>query len=333
LLFALYSDLPLQDIPNISYVRDGKIIANASKSYKKGVDPLKKPLDFSLVNFKTYSERFKRIGNLKNVKVAGTFFTQRGCAYAGSKKCIFCSIEQINPYRPQELIEKDIVNLILEHDTDHIRISDGDFTINVKHMKSVEAAALNAHSLTGKNPTFYCFSRADEIDMNRIEVMKGINIVATFIGYESGSNEMLKSMHKFTTREQNINSTRLLSENNIDVVCGGLVIGAQNENNKTLSETISFAHELKKIGNVHSLVATPLIPLPGSPSFQLLIGKLRDNDPGKYENFIKQDDFNIESLVHLWNHYMCDVSVEQLIKVSDEIAESFNIGIRLLRFS
>mgnify|MGYP000205929699 CR=1 FL=1 len=80
---------------------------------------------------------------------------------------------------------------------------------------------LRLFSKTRKKSTFYCFARADEIDIERIEILKRLNVVAVFIGYESGSNEMLKAMHKFTTVEQNLQATRLLHEAGIEVFVRG----------------------------------------------------------------------------------------------------------------
>ncbi len=333
LLRALAMGGSVTDIPNLSYIENGHIVVNPSAYNRHGSDPLAESIDYRPIDFRRYSEKFQRYGNLSSVSVAASMFTQRGCAYAGSRKCTFCSIEQINPRRPPNLIEQDIITLITEHHADHIRISDGDFTVDIRHMKRVADAAEHAFAKTGRRPTFYCFARADEIDEARIEALKRLNVVSVFIGYESGSDEMLRSMHKYTTKEQNLRSTELLKQHGIDVICAGIVLGAEGETEATLQETLQFVRELKSIGNTHALVATPLIPLPGSPSFTRLLQVLAKDAPGKYQEVITADDFDIEELIEIWNRYMCNVPLSRLLRASDEIATLFRIGIRFLNFS
>ena len=332
LLNALEQSSAYDSIPNLSYIQDGSLRINPSLHHRYGTDPLKHALDFSQINFERYSERFRRYGNLSSVRIAGSMFTQRGCAYAGKGKCVFCSIEEINPRRPTELIYQDVCTLIRDHHVDHIRINDGDFTINKRHMNLVADAIRNAFEATGREPTFYCFARADELDEERVNTLKRMNVVAVFIGYESGSDTMLRSMHKFTTKTENLQAARLLRDNGIDVVCAGMVLGAEGETEETLQETLDFAYELKAIGNTQALVATPLIPLPGSPSFGKLLQVLQERDRRKYKDFASADNFVIEELVELWNQHMTEVPLSRLHATSDQIAESFQIGIRFLRF-
>jgi radical SAM superfamily enzyme YgiQ (UPF0313 family) len=286
-----------------------------------------------LIKFSLYSEKFQRYGNLSSVRVATSTFTQRGCAYAGNGKCVFCSIEQINPRRPAELFEKDVVSLVLEHSADHIRINDGDFTANVRHMNAMADAAERAFVRTGRRPSFYCFARADEIDLVRVAVLKRMNVVSVFIGYESGSNEMLRSMHKYTSREQNLHATELLKLNGIDVICGGLVLGVEGESETTLSDTLDFVRKLKAIGNTHALVATPMIPLPGSPSFSRLLEVLAREDHGMARFLATTDTFDVEVLTEIWNREMSKVPLPRLLAAAEEIAGQFRIGIRLIEFS
>ena len=42
------------------------------------------------------------------------------------------------------------------------------------------------------------------------------------------------------------------------------------------------------------------------------------------------DEFDLEELVRLWNHQMCDVSLADIQKTVDEIGDVFEIGIKLL---
>lgn len=333
LLKALATGDPVSAIPNLGYVQDGRITVTPSAYARHGEDPLTEPLNYDLVDFSQYSAKFERYGILRSVRISASTYTQRGCAYAGSRKCTFCSIEEVNPRRSAHLIEQDITTLITAHQADHIRISDGDFTVNIRHMARVADAADRASAQTGHRPTFYCFTRADEIDEVRIKLLKRLNVTSVFIGYESGSNKMLQAMRKFTTKEQNLRSTELLKQHGIEVVCAGIVLGAEGETEATLQETLRFVRELKAIGNTCALVATPLIPLPGSPCFTRLLQVMAKKDPDKYRQLAAADDFDIFELVQLWNKYMCNAPLASVLRVGEEIAGQFRMGIRLLSFT
>jgi anaerobic magnesium-protoporphyrin IX monomethyl ester cyclase len=333
LLTAIANGSSVREIPNLSFCKDEEIVVNRTVSPRFGGDPLTIPLDYAAMDFDEYSRRFQPFGNLRTARIQGSTFTQRGCAYAGSQKCTFCSIEQINPRRAADLFEQDIVTLVSQHNVDHVRVTDGDFTTDIRHMTRMADAAERAFEKTGRRPLFHCFARADEIDAAKIKVLKRMNVVSVFIGYESGSDQMLRAMHKFTTSEQNLQATRLLKEQGIDVICAGLVLGGEGESEETLQETLRFVRALKAIGNTHSLVATPLIPLPGSPSFTQLIEKLAKDDPSKSRQLAIEDDFDIQELVELWNKAECRVSLHRVMEVSEEIAVFFRMGIRLVKMA
>ncbi len=332
LLDAIAAGKPVTDIPNLSFIDNGRIVRNPVDRLRFGTDPLTVPLDTSNIDYSLYSRGFRAEGKLSHVRIVASTFTQRGCIYSGSRKCTFCSIEQINPRRSPELFEQDVINLVTRYRADHIRINDGDFTANIRHMAHIADAAERAFEKVGKRPVFHCFTRADELDEERIALLKRLNVVAVFIGYESGSDEMLRGMQKHTTREQNLRATELLKKHGIDVVCAGLVLGAEGESETTLRETMDFVRELKEIGNTWSLVASPLIPLPGSPSFSTFLSRLRANDPGKARELAAADVFDVQELVELWNRHHCRVSLDRVIDVCDEIESLFQIGIRFAKF-
>lgn len=330
LLAALTDGQSLTEIPNLSYITDGQKVINQLYNKKNGNDPLTVPLDYSKIDFKKYGEKFVPYGNLSSTRNPGSTFTQRGCAYSGKRKCTFCSIEQMNPRRSPELFEQDLISLITTHQVDQVRISDADFTMDVQHMSCITEAANRAFDKTGIRPVFHCFARADEIDEKKVAILKELNVVSLMVGYESGSDQMLSVMQKHTTREMNLRSTQFLKQYGIDVICGGLVLGAEGENEVTLSETIQFVKDLKEIGNTGTMMATPLIPLPGSLCFERLLKKLSKEDPSKFQELNNADDFNLEELVVLWSKYECKVSVSRLVEVANEIETIFPIGIRLI---
>lgn len=330
LLSAIEDGKDFFDIPNLSFINGGSIVVNRELNPRFGNDPLMNRMDYSEIDFNLYSEKFHPFGNLSNAKIPGSIFTQRGCTYSGSRKCSFCSIEQINVNRTTELFEQDLTNLICHHNVDHIRITDADFTVNKHHMSRIADAAERTYNKTGTHPIVHCFARADEIDEICISILKRLNVVSLFIGYESGSDKMLDAMQKGMTKKHNLSATKLLKKHGIDVICGGLVLGAKGENEATLKETLQFVNELKEIGNTAALVATPLIPLPGSLCFKDLLKKLSEENFDKFQELNNADNFNLVELIELWNRYFCEVPLNRIIDVCDEIANIIPVGIRLL---
>jgi radical SAM superfamily enzyme YgiQ (UPF0313 family) len=331
-LSAIQGDIPLGEVVSLSYILDGHIIRNPSAHSFHGMDPLQNPIDYSIIDFETYSSRIRKIGSLSDLRIGGAMFTQRGCIRSGAMKCEFCSVESRTERRPLALIERDIRCLIENHGLDYIRINDGDLAADVKHMETVAVAAERAFAITGKRPRFYCFVRADEVDSTRMALMKRINILSGFIGYESGSDRMLASMHKGFTREANLSATKILMNGGISVLCGGLVLGAEGETEGTIGETLAFVKDLKKIGNTATLMVTPFIPLPGSPSFQRLLGILKQSDPERYRKYSKEDIFDLFELVEIWNHHMSQVSLPRIQRALGEIADIFEMGIKLINW-
>lgn len=323
-------DLPSADIPGLVRIADGKVRTTAPLLSRWHIDPLPTPLDFTPLDLHSYFRRFQRLGRLCDVRLAAPLFTQRGCVYGGDHKCLFCSIEQINPKVPVDLIKANLLHLVRDFGVDHIRLSDADFTASPRHMAGVAHAAEAVSKVTGVRPSFYCFARADEIDATRVALLRRMNCIAVFIGYESGSDRMLAAMQKHTTRAQNLRATELLAAAGIDVTCAGLVLGGPGEDAVSLAETLAFARQLTMFDNVRSLVATPLIPLPGSLAFRRLSARLgvQEEPP-----CVGADLFDPAGLAEAWCKAMCSVSFAELLQVADEIAALIPTGIRLVRFN
>jgi len=330
LITSLINGLPFDAIPNLSYIKDGQIVINHLDNRKSGADPLDKPLDYSKTDFVKYSSYFIPQGNLKNVKMVGSTYTQRGCPYIGDKKCTFCSIEHLNLWRSAELFEQDLTSLVSQYNIDHVRITDANFTVSVKRMNEIADVANRVFDKTGIRPVFHCFARADEINHQTADILQRLNVVSLMVGYEAGSDRMLKSMNKNITKDENIQATQLLKNYGIEVIVGGLVLGVEGESETTLLETIGFINEIQKINNTNTIMATPLIPLPGSTCFNQLLEKLKQEDLTKYIELNAEDNFNLEELIELWNYYFCKASLFRIIEVCEQVEKILPIGIRLI---
>ncbi len=288
-------------------------------------------LDYSNTNFNDYSKFFTRRGNLERSKIIGSTFTQIGCPQnIVNRRCSFCSVPQKHFYRDLDKILIDIKHLTQNHNVDHIRITDPDFLTNKERLSDLIKSLETSFKSYDTKPSFYCFTRADNIDQN-IKIIKSLNIVSTFIGYESGSNKMLKRFNKNITAAKSIEATRLLQENNVDVTLGSFIIGGIKESKDTLKETLSFLQKLSKIGNVRSILISPMIPYPGSNVFDRLLSKLEEVNRQEYEKIYYSDDYDLNELIVLWNRYFTNVGIEDLRKTIEDAYEIIPLGMRYLK--
>lgn len=319
LVKALSEGECIPEIPNLSYIEDDHIVSGPRLAQSFFKRDLSRPLDYSFVDFSQYAEHFDRIGNLASISRPGSTYSQRGCTYTGFRKCVFCSIEETTQFRSINNVCLDVINLVNNAGVDHIRINDGNFTSSKRHIHSIANAILDIVWNGVDMPSFYCFTRADEIDQATVSLLKKMNVIAVFIGYESGSNKMLQSMHKNITIEQNLAATRLLSDNGIDVAAAGIVLGAEGESLETLEMTVRFIEELYAIGNVKTLAINPLIPLPGSHAYTKLIETITQENPSQAIDLNNRDFHDFTLLIELWNHYMTSVTPDALSDSSSQI--------------
>jgi radical SAM superfamily enzyme YgiQ (UPF0313 family) len=288
------------------------------------------PIDYSVVDHANYSSRFERSGNLINYKKIGSTYTQIGCPQnVLNRRCSFCSVPQKHFYRSFNNIIQDISTLINDHAIDHIRITDPDFLTNLSRLDELCQFIDERKKALKSNPSFYCFTRADNINEN-IEIIKRLNIVSTFIGYESGSNQMLKRYNKNITAAKSIQATKLLQKHNVDVTLGSFVIGGMKENAVTLQETLDFVKKLSKIGNVRKILISPMIPYPGSSVFTRLLSVLKRKDETTFERIFNTDDLDLNEMIELWNNYFTDVEVDDLRETIKQAHEIIPMGMQYL---
>ena len=135
------------------------------------------------------------------------------------------------------------------------------------------------------------FSRANRITAEVIELLKELDVDEVAIGFESGSEEILRNINKNITPEQNITAARLLFANGIDAVAS-FVLGLPGETRRSLQSTYDLALQITDLsysylGRAPREVIANLIEInPGAPSFK----KLQEAFPHKYRH---QDLFDI----------------------------------------
>ena len=127
------------------------------------------------------------------------------------------------------------------------------------------------------------FARANRINERVVSVLKELNIDEVAIGFESGSEKILRNISKNATAEDNINAAKLLFENKIDTIAS-FVLGLPGENEESLLETYKAAKAIKELALKHlgrlpqEIIANIIEINPGAPAFC----KLQKAMPEKY---------------------------------------------------
>jgi anaerobic magnesium-protoporphyrin IX monomethyl ester cyclase len=97
----------------------------------------------------------------------------------------------------------------------------------------------------GFTQPFFCQSRADIIGKNEdmVQRMAQVGLKGYFIGFESGSDRVLKFLRKGTTREKNLEAARVCKKHGIKI-WANYMLGLPTETREEVMETISMLKEI-----------------------------------------------------------------------------------------
>ncbi|MDR3291593.1 MAG: B12-binding domain-containing radical SAM protein [Methanobrevibacter sp.] len=194
-----------------------------------------------------------------------TFITSRVCKY----NCSFCQPVSKKIFGKKERV-RTVKNFIDElkdirrkHGMNSFSIMDDNFLQNRDWIEKF----IEMYEETHMDLKFELLSRVDHIYNNRdlIPKLKDIGFFATFIGFESGSDKILKYLKKGTTAILNEKSAQILYDNKISTVAS-MMFGFPNETHEDYKLTIDFVSKFKKM----NFVFNAYNPLPGSALYNEL---------------------------------------------------------------
>ena len=133
---------------------------------------------------------------------------------------------------------------------------DDTFTANLPRARAI------ARKLATLGVTWSCNSRAN-LDANTIRSFKDSGLRLFLVGYESGSDQILRNIKKGVTTEEMRRFTRDCHEAGV-VIHGTFILGLPVETRETIEQTIRFAQELDLFSIQVSLAA----PYPGTELFE-----------------------------------------------------------------
>lgn len=251
--------IPLEKIDGISFKKGKRFIHNKARPLIKNLDNLPFPAREFLPNEQYYSALYK---NPFTFVLAG-----RGCPH----QCIYCAGPQLisgRGYRMRspENVVKELKYLKKNFKFKSVLFNDDTLNVNKKYL-------LELCNLIVKEKIeipWVAYSRVDSVDKEIAEAMKKAGCFLVKIGYESGCNELLKSMKKGprATTEQARKATKFFTDAGIQIH-GTFVFGMPGETAETIRKTIDFAKELD-LDFVQFSVAQPY---PGTEFYDYLKNK------------------------------------------------------------
>jgi len=310
---------PFSEIKNLVYRDEEKKIrmnevANVDLSKLPVIE--RKFLDQSLY-FEAFQKDYPNLPYKKPIAI----YSQKGCPWRDKTGgCVFCGrMDKGFRMRSPKQVWEEIEYLVKSYEVDLVWDVADCFTTS-KDWLSAFLASKPKHL----NPLFMVFARADELDEERVKILKEINCYRVILGVESGDENVLKRSQKGTTLQQILSSAKLLEEFRINT-WPSFVLGLPGESEKSLKNTYSLAKFLSSLKNAEALTVSVLIPFPGSKAFAFMLRM-----PKLAEKYLGRDLFDLEELQKDWVRYFCHADFACLKEYQEKMLRLVPHGTRLI---
>ena len=241
----------LSDVAGITFKRNGKVFPTPNRSFLEDIDVLPYPAH------KHFDVSKYRI----NGKLYMPIITSRGCPF----NCAFCLASKMcgrgfRARNPSKVVDE----LEWLRDTfgaGAFAFYDDTFTFDLDRAIAI-CDEMKARKF---DLPWDCRTRVDKVSKQLLTKLRSTNCQLIHFGVESGSQQMLNTMRKGTTVEQNANAIRLAKKSDI-LVAISLVIGYPGETPEMLQQTIDFIHKTKP----DYVYMCEAVPYPGTQLYDYL---------------------------------------------------------------
>jgi radical SAM superfamily enzyme YgiQ (UPF0313 family) len=245
----------LENVPNLSYWRDGAIRHNPMQAYADDLDTIPIP-DLNLS--KAFSRKI-------DGKVVIPVQTSRGCPYA----CSFCSVTGMFGHKFRFRSTASVMTELRRYDPRRhfIFFYDDNFAANAEHTKELLQAMIAAKFKFQWSAQV----RADVArDAELVKLMKKAGCHIVFIGFESVNPQSLKAMKKGQTVAEIARAVKVLRRRRIRIH-GMFVYGFDEDDWRTVRRTVRFAKKARLTSSQFMI----LTPLPGSDFYDKISAQQR----------------------------------------------------------
>jgi anaerobic magnesium-protoporphyrin IX monomethyl ester cyclase len=259
LIRFLSHEIPINEVGGLSYLADGAITRTPNEAFITDLDSLPLPAR-ELLPLRSYKEKI-------DGRPMTTMITSRGCPF----NCNFCSSSQFSGvrWRPRSVdgIMDEIDLIYRKYDYKAINFIDDNFTLNPKRAAEISERIIAG----GYDLNWEAMSHVETVVKNpgMVEAMARSGLKWMFLGFESGSQEILNEYGKKSTVEDARRAVDILHRNKVKII-GAFILGALGDNERTMRETIRFAKSLNPSRAQFSL----LTPYPGTKLFERVKEKL-----------------------------------------------------------
>src|SRR5438874_11292015 len=259
---------PLEEIPSVSFRKNGKVVHNPEGGVIENLDELpwvtkvyKRDLDVTRYNVPVLLNPFM------------SFYTSRGCP----AMCTFCLWPQTHSgHRWRLRSTDDVANEVryaIEAFPQVKEVFFDDDTFNYQKARTIELCA----KLKPLKFTWSCTSRVTT-DYETLKGMKEAGCRLLIVGYESGDPQILKNIKKGATVEMAQRFTANCKKLGL-LVHGDFIIGLPGETRESIRTTIDFAKRL----DTETIQVSIAHPYPGTEFYDyakknnlISIGKIVD---------------------------------------------------------
>ncbi|HVO76977.1 MAG TPA: radical SAM protein [Candidatus Bathyarchaeia archaeon] len=249
----LSHEIPIDQVGSLSYMADGAIVRNPNEAFITDLDSLPFPAR-DLLHLTNYTEKI-------DGRLMTTMITSRGCPF----NCNFCSSSQFSGvrWRPRTVdgILSEIELIHRKYGYRAINFIDDNFTLNPDRAAKISQQII----ANGFDLRWEAMSHVETVVKNpaMVKVMARAGLRWMFMGFESGSQEILNEYGKKSSVEDARRAVDILHENGVKII-GAFILGALGDNERTMRETIRFAKSLNPSRAQFSL----LTPYPGTKLFE-----------------------------------------------------------------
>lgn len=279
----------LEEIPALSYKKDGSIVTNAGELFYKKMDEAPFPA-YDLIDMEHYVTVFNNLPKLKTYlkKTGKAAPPYRSCMVIGARgctdRCSFCVHEFDHHGFKVHSINYIIENMKILYEQFGVRIflmGEDLFLFNTRHAQEF----VDAMNKNFPDAYFQCSTRADYITPDLIRILENSNCFSLAFGFESGNNYILNILGKRMSRDTNIQAFQLISSSTI-TAAASIMVGTPGETKETIADTIDA---LKKMQMTDSAVFFTT-PYPGSRIYRWCVENNYIRNRSTYLEFVSDRD-------------------------------------------
>lgn len=275
-------------VKGISYVSHGEVVRTENRPLIENLDYLPFPAR-DLLPLKRYTTRL-------HGRAMAAALTSRGCPF----NCDFCACSQFfgRSWRTRSLdnVMEELQLLRRQYGYRAVAFFDDNFTLKPARMVDFCEKVLHRRW----NLYWWAFSRVDTVVKHEdvIQLMARAGLKQVFVGFESGSQEILDQYGKDLDVDKAFRAVEILKRYGISV-WASFIIGALNETKKMIKQTVKFANKLNPEFSQFGI----LTPYPGTALYEKVKNRLLTTNWSKFwggDPVIKLDKLSSQQLKRLF---------------------------------